>query len=694
MTVKNNNSPATEQHLNNPPIYFNQQGTPISAQFDDVYFNSENGLAESEYVFLQGNDLAERWQQVCDKPSSEFVIAETGFGTGLNFLLCYLLHHKLFSNKPNHRLHFISFEKYPLNPKDLQTSLACWPQLQQPLSLLLEQYPSALKGCHRLSFNQGKITLDLYLGDINTQIPTLFTPDIGLVDAWFLDGFAPSKNTSMWNDDVFAHMQRLSKAQATVATFSCARLVKDGLINAGFRLNKRKGFGKKREMLCATLIDKKPITRKTPFYFRAPGNINPSRPIAIIGGGIASAALSYALAQHGISSDIICQDNKLGQGASKNRQGALYPLLQADDNALSEFYAHSFLFARRQYQQLLKLGFDFDHDFCGVLLQNFDDKSAKQQNSLENSGLWRSLYRKVDNQQASNIAQMPLPFGGHFIEKGGWISPQSLINAYLKAANSLQTVNCILNTQITALQIEAQTDWRLNNDKCYQAVVLCAGFDTSKLRIDSSIRQDETPNENLVNNQGFELSPIRGQVSHLPQNQHSAPMATVLCNQGYTTPSVDGIHCIGASFIKGDQNTELRNIEHQRNLQRFKSGFGQQPWLNQLKTPANGQVATRCVSIDHLPIVGAMPDKPAYQHTYQDLWKGFKPERYNRPTSHHNLYVLTALGARGLCSAPLCASILAAQITNRPYPVSERVLNALNPGRSLIKSLKTKGVAK
>ena len=281
---------------------------------------------------------------------------------------------------------------------------------------------------------------------------------------------------------------------------------------------------------------------------------------------------------------------------------------------------------------------------------------------------------------------MKLPFGGHFIEQGGWISPQSLIDAYIKAANNLQTATCHFNTQVTKLIQQADNSWLINGNnheqKHYQTVVICAGFDSSELIIDDSSSHGNRSN-------GINLSPIRGQVSHLPQNQYTDKLATVLCNQGYTTPSFKGIHCTGASFIKGDTSLALRDKEHIRNLERFASGFGAQPWLSELTTPIDGQVATRCVSIDHLPIVGTMPDASQYQSIYQDLWKGFKVERYERPKDYDNLFILTALGARGLCSAPLCATILAAQMTN-PYPVSERVLNALNPGRGLIKKLKAK----
>lgn len=64
-------------------LEFNAEGTPVSRDFDDVYFSNDNGLEETRYVFLGGNQLEVRFPE---HPHPLFVVAESGFGTGLNFL--------------------------------------------------------------------------------------------------------------------------------------------------------------------------------------------------------------------------------------------------------------------------------------------------------------------------------------------------------------------------------------------------------------------------------------------------------------------------------------------------------------------------------------------------------------------------------------------------------------------------------
>jgi len=161
-------------------IHFNSQGTPVADNFDDVYFSNDNGLAESDYVFYQQNDIPARLQNH-DQP--HFVIAETGFGTGLNFLNTWLQFNAHLANrqpeqnkvptkqgKTVKRLHFISFEKYPLKRADLAQALQAWPDLAHYSNQLLTHYPINLAGCHRLEFDSGRIILDLYFGDVQDSI--------------------------------------------------------------------------------------------------------------------------------------------------------------------------------------------------------------------------------------------------------------------------------------------------------------------------------------------------------------------------------------------------------------------------------------------------------------------------------------------------------------------------------------------
>ena len=78
-------------------------GVPWSERFEDIYFSRSDGLAESRYVFLQGNRVSERWQK-----KSIFHIGEAGFGTGLNFLATWQLWQE--TRTQNSWLYFESIE--------------------------------------------------------------------------------------------------------------------------------------------------------------------------------------------------------------------------------------------------------------------------------------------------------------------------------------------------------------------------------------------------------------------------------------------------------------------------------------------------------------------------------------------------------------------------------------------------------
>jgi tRNA 5-methylaminomethyl-2-thiouridine biosynthesis bifunctional protein len=648
-------------------MHFDDSGTPVCETYGDFYYSTDDGLRESQYVFIQGNQLPERW---LEETQSSFVIGETGFGTGLNFLATWLAFRA--ATKAPTQLHFISFEKYPLSTSDLNRSLANWPELDELSKLLINQYPNLLPGCHRLVFDQGKVILDLWMGDIKDTLPQLFHGQSGFVDAWYLDGFAPNKNSDIWSNEVFQSIRALTKLNGTLATFTSARVVRNGLTEAGFTLAKITGFGKKRKMLTGQLIDKPQPVLIPPFYFRHPNTAK--KQVAIIGGGIASAQLCYSLAKRDYDITLFCKDESLAQGASQNRQGALYPLLHADDSSLSEFYAHAYMFAVKEYKQVLTQGFDFNHQFCGVLLQAYNDKIALRQQTLSDCKLWPShLFTPMDAKQCSETANIALPDAGLYFPDGGWIDPRSLIDALIEASKQLTTVNLKFEEKITKLEQHNNGDWQIGQST-FANVVICSGHLTNQFEQTKSLG----------------LSSIRGQVSHLDAIDETDKLSTVLCYNGYITPALKGQHSIGASFIKGDSNTEIRDKEHHRNLERLQDGIGAPPWFDKLSVPTQGRASIRCASIDHLPMVGAVPNHQRYQQTYQYLWKGLKPQRYDFPPDYDNLFILTALGARGLCSAPLAAEILAAQMNNEPYPVSNRVLGALNPGRGFIKALRAK----
>jgi tRNA 5-methylaminomethyl-2-thiouridine biosynthesis bifunctional protein len=223
----------------------NGLATPCSLDFKDVYFNSEDGLQETEYVFIEHNQLKQRFSAL---ENSTFTIIETGFGTGLNFLA--VAAHWLALAPLNAVLHYISIEKNPLKLEDLRRAHETWPQFAPISHEFLQQYANLKDGHNQISMAGRLIDIGLQVDDILTALPKISQ----IADAWILDGFAPAKNADMWSDEVFSHLARLSKSDTTFATFTSAGKVRRGLANAGFKVEKHAGFGKKREMLSGKFL--------------------------------------------------------------------------------------------------------------------------------------------------------------------------------------------------------------------------------------------------------------------------------------------------------------------------------------------------------------------------------------------------------------------------------------------------------
>lgn len=236
MVLKNENP------IHHADITWDEKGLPHSTAFDDKYFCKDDGYAESIYTFCGGNHLTERFQKL---DGETFVLGETGFGTGLNFLSAWQLFER---HAPvNAHLHFISLEKFPLCVNDFQRSLGVWKDLSQQADQLVGQYDQICHGSEG-KFLNGRITLTIIFDDVLNALDGMKARSYS-IDAWFLDGFAPSKNPEMWSLEVFKRMAAVSHSGTTLATFTCAGHVRRGLEDAGFQMEKAPGFGVKRHML-------------------------------------------------------------------------------------------------------------------------------------------------------------------------------------------------------------------------------------------------------------------------------------------------------------------------------------------------------------------------------------------------------------------------------------------------------------
>ena len=219
-------------------ITFEADGTPCSTLYDDVYHTRCGGPAQARHVFLAGNNLPQRWQD-----QKRFVILETGFGLGLNFLATWAT----WQDDPQRcqRLRFISVEKHPVSVEDLAKVHAAWPEFAHLAAQLRQHWPPLEAGTHRIMLAEGRLILDLTFGDALEVLPTLDAQ----ANAFYLDGFAPDKNPELWSVPLFQMLAKLAAPGATLATWSVAGEVRRGLSEAGFKLEKRPGFAGKRQML-------------------------------------------------------------------------------------------------------------------------------------------------------------------------------------------------------------------------------------------------------------------------------------------------------------------------------------------------------------------------------------------------------------------------------------------------------------
>ena len=188
-------------------------GTPYAPVYNDVYHSRAGALAQARHVFLGGNDLPARWAS-----RDHFVIVETGFGLGLNFLATWFAWREQPEGARCRRLHVVSVEKHPLRQDDLTRLLTPY-RGKLPAALvdaLIRQWPMLAEGTHRLEFEQGRVILTLILGEAETTLAQVS----GRADAIYLDGFSPAKNPAIWSDAVCKALAKLSGTGTTLSTWS------------------------------------------------------------------------------------------------------------------------------------------------------------------------------------------------------------------------------------------------------------------------------------------------------------------------------------------------------------------------------------------------------------------------------------------------------------------------------------------
>lgn len=541
-----------------------RDGVPYSAIYGDVYHSADGGAGQARHVFLGGCGLPGAWSG-----RDVFVVLETGFGTGLNFLATWAA----WRADPARctRLHFISAEKHPFSAGDLARLHALWPEFAPLAAELQAAWPMLTPGFHRLALDGGRVQLTLLLGDAATTLPQLDAH----VDAFYLDGFAPDRNPELWQLHLIAALGRLATPGARAATYTVAAPVRDALAQAGFSCEKRPGYGRKRHCLAA--------------QFAGMGQPLPSSPrhVAIVGAGAAGAAVAHALASRGVAVTLLERTAGPAQAASGNPLGVFRPLVARDDTYATRLTRAAFLHNLRAWTALDGVAWAR----CGVLHLAKDLATAsRQQRAIDEQGLLPDFARWVEVDEARALANWAVAMPGTYFPQAGWVEPATLVRAWL----AHPAIELRFGCAVASVQPGA-AGWRLAD---------AAG--TVLREADAVVLANAIDVRSLLPSQPWPLHAVRGQVTRLPTGC-LPEIARVIAREGYVAPGAQPV--VGATYEHDDLDTVPRAASDAANLARLEAilpGASARIDANRM----SGRAALRATLPDRLPLLGAAGDAP------------------------------------------------------------------------------------
>jgi tRNA 5-methylaminomethyl-2-thiouridine biosynthesis bifunctional protein len=475
-------------------------------------------------------------------------------------------------------------------------------------------------------------------------------------------------------------MAQHSNAAATASTYSVAGSVRRNLQAAGFLIERRPGFGSKREMLVARLAHS-----PRPPHGRASLATSPAaqsgrretgtgreRHAILIGAGLAGCSTAHSLARRGWRITLIEQSDGIASGASGNPQGILQPRLAANQGAQSRFYLHALLFAFRQFKAMQSrrdIGWHGD----GILRLAAEQRPGLQK-LFDDPGRYydERVVEAVASTAASHLAGVALNGSALWLPLAGWLRPQALCRAYLAEipATSLQRHFGL-----------AVTDIR-RSDECWQVVandkilatapvlILCNGYQAS----------------HFAATRFLPLLPIRGQLSMAAASAASLALQRPVVGDKTICPAVAGCHSIGATFAAKVTDCRPLARDDQENLAGIGAMFADPTWFPGPVQQARASL--RCNAGDYFPVVGAVPDYCGFISANRGLYRNAGAEARPHAAQLPGLFVNTAHGSHGLTSCPLAAELLASLVEEDYLPIAAGLLAKLSPGRFILRDLK------
>lgn len=703
--------------------------------YSTLYDENTESCLESE---LSSKSLQAFYTQVLRQSNDQalLTLGQIGLGANLPTLLLWQVLKQYRQTRPALRVQLVIFEDNAINSAELKLLWQALGVLSEENALaplanqFLQGQVAKIAGAQRFIFEEGHLCVDIHFGNIKTSLKDIPRP-INAVEHWHYlperQGDHSQLTALLWQMGRLSQdsaMIYLDSIQAQHSADAAKQLNTQEIITkaaqTGFRpyphghstseahsviaanktndiplqpidaiaLAERQALGQQEARHAAHSPQPQPLQST---------ELNS---IAIIGGGIAAACLALSLAERGQAVTLYCQDEKIADGASGNRQGALYPLLTPENSHLSQFFQQAFLFSRRRLLSLIADGYQVSHQLCGVLQTGFDERSDARLDKIIQGQNWPvEIALSVSPEQASELAGVTIDKTAFYYPLGGWISPHEFANACLEKAKTLAKITVKLATGIESISaISGQADGQdSGQDKQQWALhskgAIIASHKQLVLACGANVTQFEQTSQ-------LQMSGFRGQVSHVPAKGDLNQLSTVICANGYLTPSMEQQHCVGASYVKDPSHLDFCPTEQMENGLKMQHSFPRQQWpLDIDVSDMNARVGVRMVTRDHFPMVGCVPDVDSIMARYQALNQSEQArqnsfakacQQYWQHTPapvHPNLYLLAGLGSRGLSSGPLAAECLAAQLCGDLAPISAPTLALLNPNRMWMRKL-------
>ena len=606
------------------PVEWLPDGTPRSPRFDDIYRSAAGGLEQARHVFLRGCGLPDAW---AGRP--QWRILETGFGLGLNFLAAW----RAWKDDPQRPglLHFVSSEGWPVAKSDLLRSAAPYPELAPLAQALAEQWFGLLAGVHRMAFEEGRVLLTLFVGDVKAAL----RQQPFNADSIFLDGFDPRRNEAMWELQTLKAVARHCRRGTRLATWTVAGDVRRALAQCGFVTGTTDGLAPKRHCLKGEFAPAWEPKGQRPEAAALPHHC------AVVGSGLAGASVAASLARRGWRVTVLDAADAPAAGASSLPAGLLAPHFSVDDNLLSRLSRSGVRATLLQAGTLLRQGLDWQ--FTGVLEHRIRDVTGVMRAPRTSPDAALDWCRSADAQHKA-AAQLDTGAVAFWHRQAAWIKPAALVEAWLAqpgiAWRGRARVDRVVRTD---------GGWRLVDahgrdlETC-DLVVIAAGYDSADL-LPAALA----------------LQPVRGQVSWgIEDARQNLPPFPVNGN-GHFIPHVPigagmAWFC-GSTYGRGETDLAPRKADHQENLTRMGSllpAVEQQLAAAFSSRAVKAWTGVRCASADRRPLVGELAP---------------------------GLWVSTAMGSRGLTFAVLCAELLAARLHGEPLPLERRLAAALDVRR-------------